>query len=94
MAYYAIHPGNVTLNNGTMVFIDAGTLATYYGLVFGEYDLGVVESTDKGQHVHLYPRADGKYQRIKTEVGDVPDGTLFYSKSAQAMRRDRRRGME
>lgn len=94
MSLYVVHPGNVTLNNGTTVFIDAGTLASYYGLSFGEYDVSTPESSDKAQHVHLYPRADGKYQNIKTEVGDVPDGTLFYSKSAQAMRRDRRRGME
>lgn len=94
MVYYIVHPGNVTLLDGSIVFIDAGTLASLYGLVFGEYDTGILESEDKGQHVHLYPRADGKYRNIKTEVGDVPDGTLFYSISAQAMRRRRRRGME
>lgn len=94
MAYYVVHPGSVILNNGTTVFVDTGTLASYYGLVSGEYDVSTPEQTDMGQHVHLYPRADGKYQKIKTEVGDVPDGTLFYSKSAQAMRRDRRRRME
>jgi hypothetical protein len=94
MIYYVVHPGSVTLQNGTTVFIDAGTLASLYGLVFGEYATGIVESQDNGQHIHLYPRADSKYRNIKTEVGDVPDGTLFYSISAQALRRRRRRGME
>lgn len=94
MGYYVVHPGNVTLLNGTTVFIDAGTLASLYGLVFGEYDIDTPVQTDIGQHIHLYPRADAKYKNIKTEVGDVPDGTLFYSRSAQAMRRRRRRGME
>lgn len=92
--YYVVHPGDVTLKDGSTVFVDAGTLATYYGLVFGEYDTNTAESTDIGQHIHLYPRPDGKYKNIKTEVGDVPDGTLFYSISAQAMRRRKRRGME
>lgn len=89
MIYYVCHSGTV---NGD--FIDEGTLASLYGLSPGEYTTGINEATDKGQHVHLYPRVDGKYKNIKTEVGDVPDGTLFYSISAQAMRRKRRRGME
>lgn len=94
MSYYVVHPGYVTLYDNTTVFIDAGTLASLYGLVFGEYDINTPESTDLGQHVHLYPRSDAKYRKIKTEVGDVPDETLFYSRSAQSMRRRRLRGME
>lgn len=96
MAYYIVHPGYVTLKNNTTVFVDGATLASYYGLTFPEYDIATTDAIniDKGQHVHLYPRADGKYKNIKTEVGDVPDGTLFYATSAQSMRRRKRRGME
>lgn len=94
MVYYVVHPGTVVLLDGSSEYIDAGTLASLYGLVFGEYITGILESDDDGQHIHLYPRVDAKYRNIKTEVGDVPDGELFYSISAQALRRRRRRGME
>lgn len=91
---YAVHPGYVTLTDGSTIYIDAGTLASLYGLVSGEYDTDISESTDEGQHIHLYPRPDSKYRNIKTEVGDVPDGTLFYATSAQSMRRKRLRSKE
>lgn len=94
MGYYVVHPGNVTLKDNSTVFIDAGTLASLYGLSPGEYDVDTPVNTDKGQHIHLYPRADAKYKNIKTEVGDVPGGTLFYSTSVQSIRRRKRRGTE
>ena len=95
-ALYVLHPGNVKLlaKPYNTVFVDAGTLAAYYGLIPADYVINVAEHLDKGQHIHLYPRPDGKYRKIKELVGDVPAGTKFYSKSAQAMRRDRLRGMD
>lgn len=96
MALYVIHPGSVKLLRKPYdtVFIDAGTLAAYYGLAPGEYEINVPEQSDKAQHIHLYPRPDGKYRNIKELEGDVPEGEKFYSKSAQAMKRDRLQGMD
>lgn len=84
MAYYVVHPGNVTLQKtGQTVYVDAGTLAANYGLSPGEYDVATPEQEQSVMHVHLYPRPDALYRNIKTEVGDVPNGTLFYDHSAE-----------
>lgn len=65
---YTVHPGiGVTTPGGDDEYIDAGTLASLYGLSPGEYAVG-------GQvdvfSIHLFPRPDGKYRNIKTELGD------------------------
>lgn len=74
---YIVHPGNVTLiSTGATVFVDAGTLASYYGLSGGDYDTATTgsqqETSNDGRtmHIHLFPRPDGAYRNIKTVTGD------------------------
>ncbi|HET8708940.1 MAG TPA: hypothetical protein VFL85_01525 [Candidatus Saccharimonadales bacterium] len=83
MKYYVVHPGSVTLDTGETIELDAGTLASNYGLSDGEYYVDTpVQETSQGDniiHIHLYPRPDNKYQNIKTLLGD--NGTdVFYDK--------------
>jgi hypothetical protein len=65
---YKIHPGDGRLTpSGSIVAIDAGTLASLYGLSAGQYSVG----TDFAHTaIHLVPRLDGKYKNILTELGD------------------------
>lgn len=80
MSHYVLHPGDVTLLTGETISIDAGTLASYYGLSDGEYtiDTSVQETSQDGNiiHIHLYPRPDSKYRNIKTALGD--NGTDYH----------------
>lgn len=63
---------------GVSEYIDAGTLASLYGLDVADYDVG----PEVGQpgtamdsdHIHLRPRPDGRYLNIKTELGDTGIG--------------------
>lgn len=77
---YVVHPGTITLLNGTIVTYDAGTLAALYGLSPGEYDTNTSEQNDPTDgdpmHIHLRPRQDGAYRNIKTELGDT--GTDYH----------------
>lgn len=81
MSIYVVHPGDVTLLTGETVNIDAGTLASYYGLSVDEYtvDASEQETSQDGNiiHVHLYPRPDGKYKNIKTLLGDNGTDTHY-----------------
>lgn len=75
MVLYVVHPGYVTLySNNQTVYIDAGTLATNYGLVDGEYltSTTLQETSQDGSimHIHLFPRPDGKYKSIKASIYD------------------------
>ena len=65
---YVIHPGDgKTSPSGTIEPIDAGTLASLYGLSAGQYTVGTDFASDA---IHLTPRLDGKYKNILTELGD------------------------
>ena len=65
---YMIHPGNGRITpNSSIENIDAGTLASLYGLSVSEY---VVGTTFEPSSIHLTPRQDGKYKNIKTELHD------------------------
>jgi hypothetical protein len=65
---YVIHPGDgKTSPSGTIEPIDAGTLASLYGLSPGDYEVRADFAPDA---IHLVPRADGKYKNIKTELAD------------------------
>lgn len=95
MSNYVVHPGYVTLlSTNESVYVDAGTLASYYGLAVDEYEVGtsVQETSQDGNiiHIHLYPRSDGKYQNIKTLLGD--NGTAsHYDKPVNWRRHQRER---
>lgn len=79
-----VHPGNVKLlSTGQVVSVDAGTLASYYGLSPGDYDVAPAtraeqENSTDGvpMHIHLFPREDGRYYSIKTRLGD--NGTDYH----------------
>lgn len=77
---YVVHPGSVKLLNGTTVTLDAGTLASNYGLSPGEYEVNTSQQYDPTDgdpmHIHLFPRQDGAYRNIKTELGDT--GTDYH----------------
>lgn len=65
---YVVHPGNGKLAPGQPdSYIDAGTLATLYGLAPGEY---ILRNDFAPDAIHLVPRKDGRYQSIKRELGD------------------------
>lgn len=94
MPNYVVHPGSVTLLSGETVSIDAGTLASYYGLSVDEYTVGssVQETSQDGDiiHIHLYPRTDAKYSNIKTRLGD--NGTdVHYDKPVGWRKQQRER---
>lgn len=65
---YVVHAGNGRITpGGAIVFIDAGTLASLYGLQPADYTVG----TDFGyEAIHLVAREDGLYRSIKKELGD------------------------
>lgn len=66
---YVAHPGNGKISPQLPdEYIDAGTLAALYGLEPDEYTTG---GQVDAQHIHLFPRPDGKYRNIKLELGDV-----------------------
>lgn len=66
---YVVHPsGSVT----------ASALATLYGLSVSDYITGPVDAHTWHRYIHLYVRSDGRYQPIKTLLGNV-DGTAFYT---------------
>ena len=72
---YVVHPGTVKLlRTNEEVYVDAGTLAAYYGLSPGEYLVNTPEqeTSQDGNiiHIHLHPRPDGKYRNIKVLLGD------------------------
>lgn len=93
MARYIVYAGNgKTTPSGAVGYIDAGTLASLYGLSFGEYDVGP-EVGQQGtamdsDHIHLIPRPDGKYRNIKTELGDT--GTSFFYDKPVGWKKKRR----
>ena len=65
---YVIHPGTGKLAPGQPdTFIDAGTLATLYGLQPSEY---ILRNDFAPDAIHLVPRKDGRYKSIKQELGD------------------------
>lgn len=65
---YSIHAGDGRITpSGSIVSIDAGTLASLYGLSAGEYSIGTDFAPTS---IHLTPRLDGKYKNIKTELHD------------------------
>lgn len=65
---YVVHPGDGKITpGGSTVSIDAGTLASLYGLSAGEYTVGTGYAETA---IHLVPRPDGKYKNIKTELHD------------------------
>jgi hypothetical protein len=71
---YVVHPGTVTLQNGSTQTLTAAELAALYGLTEGEY-ISSVDDTFVGSHanydqIDLWPRTDGKYRNIKTLLGD------------------------
>ncbi len=81
---YIVHPGSVTLlSTGGVVTLDAATLASYYGLTGSDYDVATTGSQQENSsdgnpmHIHLFPRADGQYQNIKTLHGD--NGTTSHT---------------
>ena len=81
MNKYVIHPGYVRIyNTQEDIYVDAGTLAAYYGLSFGEYDINNSEQQDSQEgdiiQCHLFPRPDNKYRNIKTLYGD--NGTDYH----------------
>ena len=71
---YVVHPGNGKMSPGEPdQYIDAGTLASLYGLLPGEYfldDNKVYDEQWEFRQIHLHPRLDGKYQSIKKLLGD------------------------
>jgi hypothetical protein len=71
---YVVHPGNGKLTpSASVTYIDAGTLASLYGLQPGDYILSNDFAPDA---IHLVPRSDGNYQPIKRELAD--NGTDFH----------------
>lgn len=65
---YTIHTGNGRITpSGSIVAIDAGTLASLYGISPSEYTVGTEFAPTS---IHLVPREDGVYHNIKTELGD------------------------
>lgn len=71
---YVVHPGNGKVTPGsTTTYIDAGTLASLYGLLPGDYILSNDFAPDA---IHLVPRSDGRYLPIKSELAD--NGTDFH----------------
>ncbi len=79
MARYYVYAGEgKTTSGGEVEYIDAGTLASLYGLDVADYDVGP-EAGQPGtamdsDHIHLQPRPDGKYMNIKTELADTGTG--------------------
>lgn len=79
MARYIVYAGSGrTTPGGAVEYIDAGTLASLYGLSPADYEVGP-ESGQRGttmdsDHIHLIPRPDGKYLNIKVELGDTGIG--------------------
>lgn len=65
---YVIHSGEGKVSpSGAIEYIDAGTLASLYGLSPGEYEIRSDYSPDA---IHLGPRQDGKYTNIKNQLAD------------------------
>jgi hypothetical protein len=65
---YVVHPGDGRITpGGSIVSIDAGTLASLYGLSPGDYTVGTEFAPTA---IHLTPKQDGKYKNIKTELHD------------------------
>ena len=65
---YVIHIGEGRITpGGSIVSIDAGTLASLYGLSPGDYTVGTNYAPTA---IHLTPKQDGKYKNIKTELHD------------------------
>jgi hypothetical protein len=76
---YMVYAGNGKVSPSSVTsFIDAGTLASLYGLSPADYDVGPEVgqpgTTMDSDHIHLRPRPDGKYLNIKTELGDTGIG--------------------
>ncbi len=66
---YKVYPGyGLTSPTGTEEYIDAGTLASLYGLESGEYSIG--SGPDDFNYINLRPRPDGKYRNIKKLLRD------------------------
>jgi hypothetical protein len=65
---YTVHPGEgLVAPKQPEEYIDAGTLASLYGLLPGEYTVG---GPVDAFSIHLFPRPDGKYRSIKKRLGD------------------------
>jgi len=74
---YEVHPGDgKTTPSGSIEAIDAGTLASLYGLSAGEYSVGTDFAPTA---IHLFPRRDGKYKNIKTALQDNELGYYYDS---------------
>lgn len=84
---YVVHPGYGKMPSGDEEYIEAGTLASFYGLEPTDYLVGLTEQ-DEGKYIHLHPRPDGKYRNIKTELGD--NGTPYHMDKMVNYRKHRR----
>ncbi len=75
MPYYITYAGTGKVSpSAADSFITGAEVAALYGLVGGEYTVGLesgqVGTAMDSDHIHLKPRPDGRYRDIKLELGD------------------------
>lgn len=71
---YRVYAGNgKTSPSGSVEAIDAGTVASLYGLDPEDYSVGT--GADDFNYINLRPRLDGKYRNIKRALMDVENPT-------------------
>lgn len=82
---YVVHPGiGKTAPNTSDVLIDAGTLASLYGLSPGGY---LLNNDFSPAYIHLFPNEIGIYRNILVELHD--DGNDYFYDYPAFMHRSR-----